>query len=87
MPGVLIIEALAQAGAVAILSAEDNKGKTAYFAGIDKARFKRKVVPGDTLTLILEITKIKGPIGKGTGEAYVNGELACSAELLFALGS
>lgn len=86
MPGVLIIEALAQAGAVAILSAEDNKGKTAYFAGIDKARFKRKVVPGDTLTLTLEITKIKGPIGKGTGVAYVNGELACSADLLFALG-
>lgn len=86
MPGVLIIEALAQAGAVAILSAEENKGKTAYFAGIDKARFKRKVVPGDTLTLHLEITKIKGPIGKGTGEAFVNGELACSADLLFALG-
>ena len=86
MPGVLIIEALAQAGAVAILSAEENKGKTAYFAGIDKARFKRKVIPGDTLTLTLEITKIKGPIGKGTGEAYVNGELAGSAELLFALG-
>ena len=86
MPGVLIIEALAQAGAVAILSDEKFKGKTAYFAGIDNARFKRKVIPGDTLILELEITKIRGPIGKGTAKAYVGEELACSAELMFAIG-
>ncbi len=86
MPGVLIIEALAQAGAVALLSQDAYKGKTAYFAGIDKARFKRKVIPGDTLILELEINKIKGPIGKGTGAAYVNGELACSVEITFAIG-
>ncbi len=64
MPGVLITEALAQTGAVAILNSEENKGKIALFAGIDKCRFKRQVVPGDTLTLEEEITKIKGPIGK-----------------------
>lgn len=87
MPGVLIIEALAQAGAVAILSDEQFKGKTAYFAGIDNARFKRKVIPGDTLILELEITKIRGPIGKGTAKAYVGDELACSAELMFAIGA
>ncbi|MFP4286429.1 MAG: 3-hydroxyacyl-ACP dehydratase FabZ [Candidatus Izemoplasmataceae bacterium] len=86
MPGVLIIEALAQAGAVAILSDENHLGKTAYFAGIDKARFKRKVIPGDVLTLEVEITKMKGPIGKGTGRAFVEGELVCQAELLFAIG-
>ncbi len=85
MPGVLIVEALAQAGAVALLSHEDYKGKTAYFAGIDKARFKRKVVPGDTLILELEITKIKGPVGKGTGRAYVDGELACAVDITFAV--
>ncbi len=86
MPGVLIIEALAQAGAVALLSQDEYKGKLAYFAGIDKARFKRKVVPGDTLRLELEITKIKGPVGKGTGKAYVGDELACSADITFAIG-
>jgi 3-hydroxyacyl-[acyl-carrier-protein] dehydratase len=86
MPGVLIIEALAQAGAVAILSDESFKGKTAYFAGIDNCRFKRKVVPGDTLTLELEITKMRGPVGKGTAKAYVGDELAASAELTFAIG-
>lgn len=85
MPGVLIVEALAQAGAVALLSHEDYKGKTAYFAGIDKCRFKRKVVPGDTLTLELEITRLKGVVGKGTGKAYVDGELACKAEITFAV--
>lgn len=86
MPGVLIVEALAQAGAVAILSKEENKGKTAYFAGINKVRFKRKVVPGDVLKLELEITKIKGPIGLGYGIATVNGEKACEGELMFAIG-
>ncbi len=86
MPGVLIVEALAQAGAVAILSEPQFKGKTAYFAGIDKCRFKRKVVPGDTLLLELEITRLKGPIGKGTAKATVDGELAVSLEMTFAIG-
>ena len=86
MPGVLTVEALAQAGAVAILSMEENKGKTAYFAGINKAKFKQKVVPGDTLVLETEIIKVKGPIGVGQATAKVNGKLACSAELTFAIG-
>lgn len=85
MPGVLIVEALAQTGAVAILSQPEWKGKTAYFAGIDKARFKQKVVPGDVLTLETEIIKVKGPIGIGKAVARVNGKLACSAELTFAI--
>ncbi|HCX9183351.1 TPA: 3-hydroxyacyl-ACP dehydratase FabZ [Staphylococcus aureus] len=85
MPGVLITEALAQTGAVAILNSEENKGKIALFAGIDKCRFKRQVVPGDTLTLEVEITKIKGPIGKGNAKATVDGRLACSCELTFAI--
>ena len=85
MPGVLIVEALAQTGAVALLSQPEWKGKTAYFAGIDKARFKQKVVPGDVLTLETEIIKIKGPIGIGKAVARVNGKLACSAELTFAI--
>lgn len=85
MPGVLIVEALAQTGAVAILSQPEWKGKTAYFAGIDKARFKQKVVPGDVLTLETEIIKIRGPIGIGKAVARVNGKLACSAELTFAI--
>ena len=85
MPGVLIVEALAQTGAVAILSQPEWKGKTAYFAGIDKARFKQKVVPGDVLTLETEIIKIKGPIGIGKAVARVNGKLACSAELTSAI--
>lgn len=86
MPGVLIIEALAQTGAVAILSLPENKGKTAYFAAIKEAKFKRKVVPGDVLTLKTEIIKSKGPMGIGKAEATVNGELAVSAELTFAIG-
>ena len=87
MPGVLIIEAMAQAGAAAILSRPENKGKTAYFAGINNAKFKRKVVPGDVLTLELEIIKEKGPIGVGKGTAKVDVKLAASAELTFAVGS
>ena len=87
MPGVLIIEAMAQAGAVAILSKPENKGKTAYFAGISQAKFKQKVVPGDVLTLELEIIKEKGPIGIGRGTAKVGGKLAASAELTFTIGS
>lgn len=86
MPGVLIIEALAQTGAVAILSQPEWKGKTAYFAGIDKAKFKRMVFPGDTLTLETQIIKVKGPIGVGEAKAYVDGKLVCSAELTFAVG-
>ncbi len=86
MPGVLILESLAQVGAVAILSKEEYKGKTAYFGGINKAKFKRKVVPGDVLDLELEIIKQKGPIGVGKATARVNGELAASAELTFAVG-
>ena len=72
MPGVLIVEALAQTGAVAILSVEENRGKTAYFAGINSAKFKRKVVPGDVLTLETEIIKQKGPIGVGCATAKVD---------------
>lgn len=86
MPGVLIIEALAQTGAVAILSQPEWKGKTAYFAGINQAKFKQKVVPGDMLILETEIIKVKGPIGVGKAVARVNGKLACSAELTFAIG-
>lgn len=86
MPGVLIVEALAQTGAVAILSQPEWKGKTAYFAGINSAKFKQKVLPGDTLTLETEIIKVKGPIGVGKACARVNGKLACSAELTFAIG-
>ena len=87
MPGVLIIEALAQTGAVAILSVEKNRGKTAYFAGIQSAKFKKKVVPGDVLTLQTEIIKQKGPIGIGKATATVDGKIACVAELTFAIGS
>lgn len=86
MPGVLIIEAMAQAGAVAMLSLEEMKGKTAYFAGIQSAKFKKKVVPGDVLLLEMEIVKVKGPIGIGRGTAKVDGKLAVSAELMFAIG-
>lgn len=87
MPGVLQIEALAQVGAVAILSCEEFKGKTAYFAGVDKARFKNKVLPGDVLTLELEIIKQKGPIGVGRAKAVnQNGKVTVTAELTFAIG-
>ncbi len=86
MPGALIIEALAQTGAVAILCMEENRGKTAYFAGINNAKFKQKVVPGDVLTLETEIIKKKGPIGVGKATARVDGKIACMAELTFAIG-
>lgn len=86
MPGVLIVEALAQAGAVAILSQPDFKGKTAYFGAINNARFKQKVVPGDVLMLELEIIKQKGPVGIGSAKATVNGKIAVTAELTFAIG-
>lgn len=87
MPGVLIIEAMAQAGAAAILSKPENKGKTAYFASINNAKFKRKVLPGDVLILELEIIKEKGPMGIGRGTAKVDGKIAATAELTFAIGS
>ncbi len=86
MPGVLIVEALAQVGAVAILSKPDFKGRTAYFGAINSAKFKQKVVPGDVLTLETEIIKVKGPIGVGSAKAYVDGKLAVQAELTFAVG-
>ena len=86
MPGVLIMEALAQVGAVAILSQPEWKGKTAYFAGIDKARFRRKVMPGDVLMLETTIIKVKGPVGVGKAVATVNGEKTAEAELTFAIG-
>ncbi|WP_066507120.1 3-hydroxyacyl-ACP dehydratase FabZ [Abyssisolibacter fermentans] len=85
MPGVLIIEALAQTGAVAILSLKENKGKTAYFGGIKKAKFKRKVLPGDVLRLETEITRVKGTVGIGSAVAYVGDEVAAEAELIFAV--
>ena len=85
MPGVLIIEALAQVGAVAILTEEESKGRLALFGGIKNARFKRQVCPGDVLELSCQLTARKGPVGFGTAEARVGGKLACKAELTFAL--
>ena len=86
MPGVLIIESLAQAGAVALLSKDEFKGKIAYFAGINNAKFKRKVVPGDTLRLEVELTKIRGKAGIGYGIAYVDDKKVCEGELTFMVG-
>ncbi len=85
MPGVLIIEALAQTGAVALLTEEENKGKIALFGGIRNARFREQVIPGDVLDLRVEIGSRKGPLGIGKAEAYVGDKLACSAELIFAV--
>ena len=85
MPGVLIIEALAQVGAVAILTQEENKGKLALFGGIKNARFKQQVRPGDVLELECELTAQRGPVGFGTATAKVGGKTACKAELTFAL--
>lgn len=85
MPGVLIIEALAQVGAVAMLAQPEYKGKTAYFAGIDKARFRQKVLPGDVLELETSIVKVKSPVGIGQAVAKVNGKIAAQAELTFAI--
>ena len=86
MPGVLIIEALAQTGAVAVLSMEQYKGKIAFFAGIENAKFRQKVVPGDLLRLEVEMTAIKRNIGKAKANAYVEDKLACQCELMFAIG-
>lgn len=85
MPGVLIIEAMAQVGAVAVLTMPGMENKLALFAGIDGARFRRQVVPGDILRLEVEIVRIKGPLGKGRGVASVDGQMAAEAELMFAL--
>ncbi|MFZ4451800.1 3-hydroxyacyl-ACP dehydratase FabZ [Salibacterium aidingense] len=85
MPGVLIIEALAQTGAVAILKKEENKGKLALFAGVENCRFKSQVKPGDQLTLETEITKLRGKIGKGKGTAKVGDTTAAELELMFAI--
>lgn len=86
MPGVLIIEALAQVGAVAILSMEENKGKLAFFGGINKCRFRGKVLPGDKLRLETRIIKRKGPVGVGEAVASVDGRTVASAELTFVVG-
>lgn len=86
VPGVLMIEALSQVGAVAILSMDEFKGKTAYFAGINKVRFRRKVVPGDTLRLEVEIVKMRGAFGIGKAIATVDGDIAVEAELMFSVG-
>ncbi|MCQ2492724.1 MAG: 3-hydroxyacyl-ACP dehydratase FabZ [Lachnospiraceae bacterium] len=86
MPGVLTIEALAQVGAVAILSLEENKGKLAYFAGINKCRFKGKIVPGDKVKLETIIIKNRGSIGVGEAIASVDGKVVVKAELMFAVG-
>lgn len=85
MPGVLIIEALAQVGAVAILSMPEFAGKIALFAGIDKVRFRRQVMPGDQLRLEVEILKVRGKVGKGFGKALVGEEIAAEGELMFAI--
>lgn len=86
MPEVLTVEALAQVGAVAILSKEENKGKIAYFGGIQKCKFKGKVVPGDKLKLETRMIKQKGPLGIGEAVASVNGKVVVSAELTFMIG-
>ena len=86
MPGVLIVEALAQVGAVAILSQEENKGKVAYFGAINNAKFKKKVVPGDKLRLECQIIKRKGPVGIGSAVATGDGKVAVAAELTFMIG-
>lgn len=85
MPGVLILEALAQVGAVAILSEPENKGKIVLFGGVKNARFKRKVIPGDVLEMECILTRRKGPVGYGECKATVGGEVACVAELIFAV--
>jgi 3-hydroxyacyl-[acyl-carrier-protein] dehydratase len=87
MPGVLIVESMAQTGAVAVLVEEENRGKIAYFAGIDDCRFKRVVEPGDTLRLTCEIDQVRGPIGRGKATAHVGEELAARGTLTFAVES
>lgn len=86
MPGVLQVEALAQTGAIAVLSLEEYKGKIVYFGGIDKLRFKQKVVPGDVLRLEVELIKRRGPIGIAKAVATVDGKIAVQGEITFAIG-
>ncbi|MDX8361101.1 MULTISPECIES: 3-hydroxyacyl-ACP dehydratase FabZ [Bacillaceae] len=86
MPGVLIVEALAQVGAVAMLKKEENRGRLAFFGGINNCRFKKQVKPGDQLRLEVEMIRVRGSIGKGKAVATVDGEVACEAEIMFALG-
>lgn len=85
MPGVLIVEAMAQVGGVAILSMSENRGKLAVFAGIDKVRFRKQVVPGDVLRMEVEIINVKRNIGKGRACATVDGKIVCEGELMFAI--
>ena len=87
MPGVLIVEALAQAGAIVLLSRDEFKGKIAFFAGIEKMKFRRQVIPGDVLTLEVSLTKIKGPVGIAEAKCSVNGEVCASGTLKFAVGN
>ncbi len=87
VPGVILVESLAQVGAVIILSHEKYKGKIAYFTGIKNAKFRKSVLPGDTVYLHCEVTRIKGAFGFGKAEAYVNDELVCEAEVSFAVGA
>lgn len=84
-PGVLQLEALAQTGAVAVLSQREARGKIVLFARADEVRFRRAVVPGDTLRLEMRLTKSRGPVGRGEGQAFVGSDLACSGTLTFAL--
>ena len=86
MPGVLILEALAQMGAICILSKEEFKGKIGFLVGADKVRWKKKVMPGDKLNLEIEIVKLKGNIGVGKGKASVDENLVCEGEIMFAIG-
>jgi 3-hydroxyacyl-[acyl-carrier-protein] dehydratase len=86
MPGVLQVEAIAQVGAVAVLGMPENKGKLAFFAGVDEVRFKRQVVPGDTLRIEVTMTRVRGSFGEGSGEATVDGQLACRGLFKFVLG-
>ena len=84
MPGVLIVEALAQVGAVGVMAKEEYRGKLALFAGIDSVRFRRQVIPGDTLWMEVEILRLKGRVGRGKGAARVGADRVCEAELMFA---
>ena len=87
MPGVLIVEALAQAGAVAILSMEEHRGKIAYFGGIKEAKFRQKVFPGDTLRLEVVMERLRSKAGYGKAKAYLGDKVACECEIMFAIGS
>ncbi len=85
MPGVLVVEAIAQVGAAAVMSLPENKDKLALFAGIDNLRFRQQVLPGDTLLLEMEVIKMRGPLGKGRGTASVGGKIVAEGEFMFAL--